>query len=207
MAAAVALTLGLNQGPSSGAFTAIAGDTGNSVAAAADFCTTTGATAAVLEDSTGYQADPATPYDTYPSLGAVSQNLQNARAVIRFTMPPIPAACSLTSATLWLYATRSDPGAFIDIWRIAPAAGGWTAPAIRWGTLPGTTGTGTPGGTPGVLGWQSWTVTTQVSGLYAQGNSGLLIRDRTDSAAAPGRWQVYDSGDGANKPYIALTWN
>jgi hypothetical protein len=204
---AAALTLGLTQAPSSGAFTARTDDLANSVVAAVSFCTSTGQTAVVLEDSSGYQGDPLTAYDTYPSLGVVSQNNQNTRAVMRFDMPPIPATCSLTSATLWLYATRSDPGAIVDVYRIAPAAGGWTAPGIRWGNLPATTGSGTPGGNPGVLGWQSWPVTTQVSGLYAEGNSGFLVRDRTDNASAGGRWQLYDSDNSPNKPRLVLTWN
>jgi hypothetical protein len=210
VALVVALTVGLAQNTTTAAFTAGTGDTGDSVTASANFCASQGVqvAATLFEDSPAYQANPTTFYGSYASVGAISQSGQNARSVLRFTLPPVPAHCSVAGAVLRLYATRSDPGASVVVYQVAIAWSGWTEAGISWNTLPGTTGPAASGGSPGSLGWQQWTVTTQTAALYATVNSGFLIREVTEGAAV-GRWQLYDSKEGAtpaNKPQLLITW-
>ena len=52
----------------------------------------------------------------------------------------------------------------------------------------------------------AWTVTSLVTTLYTTANNGFILRDRTEGAVAPGRWQYYDSDDAVNKPQLVLTW-
>jgi hypothetical protein len=117
----------------------------------------------------------------------------------------VPAHCSLT-ATLRLRASSAQAGRSIDVYRIDPSAA-WTEAGISWDTLPGTTGSYVSSASRGSAGWQEWTVTSLMTGLYA-GNNGFLLRDRTDSAGTSAT-QVYDSRDAAtaaNWPQLVLTW-
>ena len=205
--AAAALTAALAQTATSAAFTAQADNGGNQASTAATFCTSTGETRNPVEDSTGYEANPTTTYGSHASIGAASQDTQDARAVLRFPMPALPQHCTLVSATLRLWATRSDLGATVDVYRIDPAASGWTEAGVTWNTLPAVTGTAATGGTPGVLGWQEWTVTGLVADHYSTAvNSGLLLRERVEDAAGGGRVQLYDSREATNQPQLVLTW-
>lgn len=205
--AAAALTAALAQTTTTAAFTAQTDNGSNQASTAATFCTSTGETRNPVEDSTGYEANPTTSYGSHASVGVASQNTQDARTVIRFPMPALPQHCTLVSATLRLWATRSDPGATVDVYRIDPAATGWTEAGVTWNTLPAVTGTAVTGGTPGVLGWQEWTVTGLVADHYSTAvNSGLLLRERVENAAGGGRWQLYDSRESPNVPQLVLTW-
>jgi hypothetical protein len=210
VALGVALTVGLAQNTTTAAFTAGTGNAGDTVTASGNFCASQGVqvAATLAEDSPAYQANPTTFYGSYASIGAVSQSGQNARSVLRFTLPTVPAHCAVTGAVLRLYATRSDAGASVVVYQVATGSSGWTEAGISWNTLPGTTGPAASGGSPGTLGWQQWTVTTQTAALYATVNSGFLIRVVTASAGV-GRWQLYDSKEGAtpaNRPQLLITW-
>ena len=207
LGAVAALTAALAQTTTTAAFTAQTANGSNQAGTATTFCTSTGETRIPQADSTGYEANPDTFYPTYPSLGAVSESLKDARLVIRFPMTALPKHCTLISATLRLWATRSDPGATLDVYRIAPAAGGWTEAGITWNTLPAVTGSAVTGGSPGVLGWHQWTVTDLVAAHYSSSvNSGFLLRERTENTPSPGRWQLYDSRESPNVPQLVLTW-
>jgi hypothetical protein len=209
VAVAALLTVALAQSTTTAALTAQTGSGGNQATASANFCAAPGAqTVAVTEDSPAYQANASTTYGSYASVGAISQSAANARSVLRFALPAPPAHCALTSAVLRLYATRSDTGATLDVYRIDPADTGWTEAGISWNTFPDPTGTAATGGTPGTLGWHSWTVNTQTAALYTGPNSGFLLRERTEGAGV-GRWQLYESkeaGTVANRPQLVLTW-
>lgn len=206
----VALTVGLAQNTTTAAFTAGTGNTGDIVTASGNFCASQGvqAAATLAEDSPAYEANPTTFYGSYASIGAVSESGQNARSVLRFSLPAVPAHCAVAGAVLRLYATRSDAGASVVVYQVDTGSSGWTEAGISWNTLPATTGPAASGGSPGTLGWQQWTVTTQTAALYTTVNSGFLIREVTESAAT-GRWQLYDSKEGptpANRPQLLITW-
>lgn len=60
-----------------------------------------------------------------------SKSGDNARALVRFALPTLPAGCSVTSATLTLYAASHKSGRTLQALRVTSA---WTE-----GTSAGTT--------------------------------------------------------------------
>jgi hypothetical protein len=210
VAGAVALTVALAEQPSRSAFTGATGDGGNQVTASGDFCASPGGTTLTPSaDSTGHESTPTTTYGTHVNLGAFSELGANARAVLRFSpLPTVPAHCGITSATLRLRATSAVAGRTIDVYRVNPAAAVWTEAGLSWNNLPATTGTAVASASRGSAGWQEWTVTPLMTGLYAGVNNGFLVRDRTEgSGVAAQQW--YDSRDTAtpaNRPQLVLTW-
>jgi hypothetical protein len=209
VAAAVTLTVALAEHPSSSVFTASTADSGNRVTAAADFC---GAPDMRIlyptEDAAGYLSQRTTNFGDHVSLGALSAPTANTRSVLRFggPLPTVPTGCVLT-ATLRLRASSSTAGRKIDVYRIDPAATGWRENTVTWDAMPPTTGTAVWSDSLGQAGWQEWTVTPLMPGLYAT-NSGFLVRDRTEDSNPAGT-QVYDSRNTtnpANRPQLVLTW-
>jgi large repetitive protein len=206
VAAAVTLTAPLAEHPSKSAFTAATGDSGNDVTASPSFCTTTGTTLNPVGDTSGYQANPTTTYATYGDLGAISENGANARALLRFTLPSLPTGCTLTGATLRLYANRVAAGRTIQVHRVDPATS-WTEAGTTWNTLPSVVaGTAVEIPSRSTVGWMQWMVTGIVTSHYAGTNSGFLVRDKVDGAT-PGQWQLFDSREKSNKPELVLTWS
>ena len=209
VAGAVTLTVALAGQPSKSAFSASTGDGGNRITAAADFCTSSGPqTLIATEDTAGSEAAPSTPYGSYADIGAYSEVGYNARSLLRFSLPSRPMGCTLTGASLRLYANTVASGRVIQAWRADPSTP-WTEAATTWATLPdGVAGTSVPLPSRAAVGWMEWPVTAIVTSHYAGTNSGFLVRDQTDSAAPPKR-QLFDSRDSAttaNRPQLVLTW-
>lgn len=207
LAVASVLTVLLAQQATSASFTATTADGGNQVTASSNFCASAGGTTlTVAEDATGYQTNPTTNYGSYASLGVVSQAGGNARAVVRFTLPALPSHCDITGATLRLYANDPDVGGTIDVYRADPTAPLWTEAGLIWNNLPAPAGSAVGTASLAAPGWQQWTVTSLVQTLYTTANNGFILKDRTEGAVAPGRWQYYDSDDATNKPQLVLSW-
>ena len=77
-----------------------------------------------------------------------------------------------------------------------------------WSAMPAGTGTAIGSGSLAAAGWQEWTVTSLMPGLYSV-NSGFLVRDRVDNANPAGS-QLYDSRNtatAANRPQLVLAWS
>ena len=126
----------------------------------------------------------------------------NQRALVRFALPAVPAGCSVTAATLRLYASSQIIGRTIDVHR---AASPWDEGTVTWNTGPGATGTAAGSLTLGVAGWQEWTVTAQVIAQYAS-NNGFVVRDGTEGAVLPLQ-QIYRSREsGTNRPELVVTF-
>ena len=53
-------------------------------------------------------------------------------------------------------------------------------------------------------GWQVWTVTTQVQGMYAGTNNGFGLSDQTENGAVFD--QQYSSREGADIPQLIVNW-
>ena len=203
---AAGLTVLLAQHATSAAFTASTSDGSNQATAAASFCAAPGSTTlTAAADSTGYEQSPTTTYGTSTSTGVGSQAGANGRVVVRFTLPALGAHCDITAATLKLYANSPTAGATIDAYRADPTAPLWTEAGLTWNTLPAAAGSAVGSASLGAIGWQQWTVTSQVQTLYTTANNGFLLRDRTEGAAT-GRWQIYDSDEGTNKPQLLISW-
>lgn len=207
--AAVFLTVALSGSTTSAAFTAVTGDAGNRVTAAADFCSSPGgSTLTPTMDVAAYESQPTTNFGSHVSLGAISGPTANTRSFVRFSpLPTVPSGCVLT-ATLRLRASSATAGRTIDVYRVDPAGTGWTEAGVTWNAMPAGTGTAVGSASLATAGWQEWTVTSLMSGLYSV-NSGFLVRDRTDNSNPAGS-QLYDSrntGTAANRPQLVLSWS
>lgn len=153
------------------------------------------------------EAAPTTNYGATNPLNVASRNAaRNRRALVRFTLPTLPAGCSVTAGTLRLYANSSTGGRTIDVYR---AAASWTEGTVTWNTRPATTGTAVGTGSLGAAGWQTWNVSAEMVALYGA-NNGFVVRDRTESASATLQQQVYRSreagGTPNNRPELVVTF-
>src|SRR3712207_3451179 len=103
LGAAVTATVALTHSTASGALTANTGDSGNSVAAAASFCTASPTTLYSAGDAWTDEAAPANNYQSDLNLRVQSSSAGDRRTWIRFTLPSVPARCDLVQAQLRLY--------------------------------------------------------------------------------------------------------
>jgi hypothetical protein len=106
-----------------------------------------------------------------------SKSGNNARALVRFNLPSIPAGCDVVTAKLRLYASSYKDGRTLQA---TPLGAAWTESLVTWNNQPAVTGTAAS--TTSGFGYREWTVTGQVQGMYAPGaNHGFLIRDATEN--------------------------
>jgi large repetitive protein len=208
LAGAATLTVLLAQHTTTAAFTAQTGDTGNTATTATTFCTSPrSVTVTTGVDSSNYGTNGNTTgnYSTATSLYVGTSNGGDAHALIRFDLPTLPSHCSITAATLRLYANTAQAGGTLDAYRIAAA---WSSTTVTWATEPPVTPSPASTTSLAAPGAQSWPVTALVQGMYANSNYGFLIRDR-QSLTSGSRFQYYDSFEGAtpaNWPKLDITW-
>lgn len=126
----------------------------------------------------------------------------NARALVRFTLPALPANCTVTAATLRLYSSPAVTGRTLQALRVNAA---WAENTVTWANQPVTTGTAAT--VASGTGWRQWTVTSQAAAMYSGANNGFLIRDLTESAAASPE-QSFHAREKApdNPPQLVLTF-
>jgi hypothetical protein len=124
----------------------------------------------------------------------------NFRALVRFTLPAVPAGCSLQAATLRLYAASAASGRTLQAWRIAVA---WTEGGVTWSNQPAATGTAAT--TTSGTGYRQWSVTAQVQAMYAGANNGFLIRDAVENNSGAEQ-QLHSREKGQNVPQLVLTF-
>jgi hypothetical protein len=96
--------------------------------------------------------------------------------VVDFALPTVPAGCVVQSATLRLYADSARNGRTLQALRLA---GSWSEGGITWANQPATAGPAAT--TASGAGWRQWSVTGQVTAMYAPGaDHGFLIRDANE---------------------------
>lgn len=126
------------------------------------------------------------------------------RPLVKFPLPAQPAGCTVTSATLRLYATASDAGQTLEAFQVAES---WTETGATWNNQPATTGSAATAAS--ALGWVEWPVTGQVQGMYSGSNYGFLLKDEAEALfGATGR-QRYSSREAANPaeaPQLMVTF-
>jgi hypothetical protein len=209
VALAGALTVALTQNTTTAAFTAQAGNAGDQVTAATSFCASPGGTTVdATADTTGYQQNPTTAYGASTDIGVGSAVGANGRVVIQFALPALGTHCSITGATLRLYAHTPVAGRTIDVYRVNPAAT-WSEATTNWNTLPATAADAAVGSASlASAGWQQWTVTSMVDAMVTGTNKGFLLRDRTEHNGSA-VWQLWASRENATtaiRPQLVLTW-
>lgn len=186
-----------------GAFSDTTDNAGNTFQAAATWCTAPGPqTVITTADAWIEQANPTANYGAGAALRVRSQTgSSNRRTVVYFPLPAIPAGCTLTSATLRLFATSAAGGRTIDAYRASAA---WAEGTVTWNTQPGVTGAAV--GSASASGWVQWDVTAHVVAMYAGSNYGWKLRDRVENAGSA-QQQVYRSSEaGLTPPELVLTF-
>jgi len=208
LSAAVVLTVVLAQSATSAAFTAGTSNSANQVASATTFCTTPNSTTlAPTMDTAVYQSNPDQNYGSGGSIGLGSAASANAYSYLKFdlTTAPIPAHCTVTNATLSIYASAPMVGATLHAYR---ANASWGA-SMTWNTgRVGFAGTPAPTTSLGAAGLQQWDVTTLTRELYVGPDYGFALKDSVDNAASA-RYQTWSSVENttvANRPKLQITW-
>jgi hypothetical protein len=131
--------------------------------------------------------------------------LAGQRALVSFDLPAIPARCTVTNATLRLFATAPAAGRTMQVLRVN---GAWTETGVTWNNQPATTGTAVTSPSLSVAGWQPWNVLGMVQAMYAGTNHGFLVRDGVDGGVLPPH-QAYQSREGTTNtqdPQLVLTF-
>jgi parallel beta-helix repeat protein len=164
-------------------------------------CVAPAVTTGSVADSWVLQSSTNTNYGTDSTLKVDSKNGGNARALVRLTLPGVPAGCVVTDAKLRLYAASYKTGRTLQALRIAAS---WTETTVRWSNQPATTGTAATA--PSGSGYREWTVTQQVRDMYSSGNNGFLIRDATENGG--GVEQGFNSREKGsdNPPRLVVTF-
>jgi hypothetical protein len=137
--------------------------------------------------------------DSILKVQAKSSN--NFRALVRFTLPALPAGCVVQSATLSLYAASWTNNRTLQALRIS---GAWSENQVTWSNQPATTGPAAT--TSSGSGYRQWNVATQVQVMFDAGTSqGFLIRDANESGS--GKEQQFHSREkGENLPMLVITF-
>jgi CSLREA domain-containing protein len=129
-------------------------------------------------DSWVSQSSSATNLGTDAILDVTSRSGGNERALVHFTLPPIPPGCKLVGATLRLHSSSATEGRTLEALRLAS---GWSELGVTWANQPATAGTPAP--TPSGLGVREWNVLEQARDMYALGGHGFLIRDAAENGS------------------------
>jgi hypothetical protein len=125
----------------------------------------------------------------------------NRRTYVSFTLPSLPEACVVTSASLRLFARTGATGRTIQAFR---ASGAWSESALTWNNQPG--GTGGAATVASGTGWLTWSVTAHVQAMYAGSNRGFMVRDLTENDGVIGHSQNYRSSeDTLGRPELIVT--
>jgi large repetitive protein len=159
-------------------------------------------TASASDDSWIDQSSPGSNFGADSILKVRSQSGNaNFRMLTRFTLPAVPAGCTLTLARLRLYAASATSGRTLQALRVNAA---WAQNTVTWTNQPATTGAAVT--TTSGAGYREWTVTPQVALMYSGTNNGFLIRDATESGVGPE--QAFHSREKApdNPPQLGLTF-
>ena len=126
----------------------------------------------------------------------------NMRALVRFGLPALPSGCTVTAATLRLWAGSFSSGRTLQAYQVASS---WTEGGVTWNNQPSTTGT--PATTASGSGWRQWTVTSLVQAMYSGTNNGFLIRDSVENASGGFEQQLHSKEKAPdNPPELAITF-
>jgi large repetitive protein len=135
-------------------------------------------TAAADRDTWVLQSAPSSNFGNDSVLKVDTKSGGNARALVRFALPAIPAGCNVTSATLRLYSGSYKEGRTLQAFRLGAA---WNELSVNWSTQPATAGTAVTAPSRNSAGYVEWAVTSHVQAMYSGTNAGFLIRDASEN--------------------------
>jgi hypothetical protein len=164
-------------------------------------CTASTASQRPESDSWLLQDSATSNYGSDSVLKVDSKSGANARAVVRFALPQVPAGCKVTDARLRLYASSFKPGRTLEALRVA---GGWTEGGVTWASQPATAGAAAATGSRS--GTVEWSVTSQVRDMYSGANHGFLLRDSAeDGGGLDQNFHSREKGND-NPPVLVVTF-
>ena len=205
---AVGLILALAQQPVSGAFNGSTDTTASQASTAATFCTTpSNATVTATADSFVDQGSATSVAGGSATFMVVTGQAGSARRIfVRFDpMPTVPSRCTVTTATLQIFAESQVAGRTLGAYRVDPSGAAWTEAALNWNNQPAALGSAATAVMPNSDQYVSWTVTSQVKDMYALGNNGFVVRDQDETGG--GAWQQFNSrAVASNKPQLYVAW-
>lgn len=207
MGAAAAFTVLLAQHTTTAAFTAQTGDTGNTLTSAPTFCTSPGTSPSltVTRDTAIYEVNPGANYSA-TAIGVGTGATGDAYTLLRFTLPSLPPRCTVTAATLYVYARTPSAPATVNAYR---ASQPWDNTTV-WSTAPRPAGAGTPSptGVSASAGWLSWPVATLTQELVDGPDYGFLLKDSVDHHPTLTRYQTWESVESypTRAPYLVVSW-
>jgi hypothetical protein len=158
-------------------------------------------TASANADSWIEQSSPSSNKGTDSILKVMSKSgNSNLRALVRFTLPTMPAGCVIDTATLRLYAGSSKSGRTLQALRLTAT---WTENGVTWANQPTTSGAAAT--VASGSGYRQWNVASIVQAMYSSGaNHGFLIRDASENQDA--EQQFYAKEKGEQPPQLVLTF-
>ena len=128
-------------------------------------------------DSWILQSSASSNYGGDSAIKVDSKSGANARVLVRFALPAIPAGCRITSATLRMYADSYKTGRTLEA---IPLAAAWNESSVTWANQPAATGQAAT--VASGAGYREWNVTQQLDAMYAPlAGNGFLIRDSVES--------------------------
>jgi large repetitive protein len=131
-------------------------------------------------DSWVLQSSSTSNYGKDSILNVESKAGANARALVSFGLPAIPAGCQVADVKLRLYASSYKEGRTLQALALGAP---WSESGVTWNNQPATTGTAAT--TTSGSGWREWNVTSQVQAMYNSGtNHGFLIRDSAEGGGS-----------------------
>ncbi len=154
-------------------------------------------------DSRVEQANAGTNYGTSSFLRVASSGSANKRALVQFSLPSVPAGCSVTSAKLRLYNDAPAAGRTIEA---VQNDASWTENGVTWTNQPATTGSAATATAPGGNGYMEWTVSSQVLAMYSGSNHGFKLRDATEGAGSIQQQELFSRDEGSNPPQLVVTF-
>lgn len=126
----------------------------------------------------------------------VSSN--NARTLVRFTLPTIPAGCRVAAAKLRLFSDSARTGRTLQAIRVT---GSWSESGLTWNNQPTSGGSAASVGSG--TGWREWNVILHIEEMYASGAShGFLIRDASEGNDA--EQSSHSREKGSNRPQLVI---
>jgi hypothetical protein len=136
---------------------------------------------------------------------------QTMHGYVKYSLPSIPAGCSLKTATLRIaevrrYLVKSQFFVPSPIF-IQAAAASWSEATLTWQHQPG-------GSTPSVKIWRdemysgNWNITSVVDALYTRGNTGLELQGNKPNVwFAPNSREYLARYGNRGIPYLLISWN
>lgn len=147
----------------------------NTFTTAASFCASTSNLTATADSWIDEDAG-GTNYGTQTTLKVFGDGGHLKRFLVNFTLPTLPAGCSVTSATLTLTMSAGSTGKFLSA---ARASASWTETGVTWNNKPAVTGTAATASSAATT---SFTVTSQVAAMYPSSAFGFQVRANDEDA-------------------------